>query len=174
MKIRSILLGCLFLAASAVVACSQAKTSMQYLEDGSRYYLAQDYKQAIPPFEKALELEKKERKLSKDLWFVLVDNLAISYGITGDSKNSMAVIEYGISLEPTYPIFYYNAACNYGEAEDEENAVKYLRLAFKYKDNMIKGEVFPDPVTDSSFERLMKRESFQKAVADMKKAGSGS
>lgn len=174
MKIRSVLLGFLILTAGASAAFSQAKTSMQYLEDASRYYLAREYKQAIPSYEKALELEKKERKLSKDLWFVLIDNLAISYGITGDLKKSMAVIEYGISKEPTYPIFYYNAACNYGETDDEENAVKYLRLAYKYKDNMIKGEVFPDPATDSSFERLMKRASFSKAVAEMENASSGS
>jgi hypothetical protein len=80
----------------------------------------------------------------------------------------MVVFEYGIKEEPTYPMFYYNMACGYGEMDDEENAIKYLRPAFKYKVNMIKGETLPDPATDSSFKRLMKSERFRKAIAEMK------
>ena len=41
-------------------------------------------------------------------------------------------------------------------------------LAFKNKANMIEGETFPNPETDSSFARLMKRETFKKAIAEMK------
>lgn len=59
-------------------------------------------------------------------------------------------------------------ACGYGELGDEDSAVKYLRLAFKYKANMINREHFPDPMTDSSFAKLRKSEKFVKAVADMK------
>lgn len=106
--------------------------------------------------------------MKKDFWLVLVDNLAISYGITGDIEKSMAVLEYGIKQEPTYPMFYYNMACGFGEKDDEAGAIKNLRLAYKYKGNMIEGEHFPDAANDSSFERLMKRESFRKALAEMK------
>ena len=81
----------------------------------------------------------------------------------------MVVLEYGIKQEPTYPMFYYNMACGYGESDDEANAIKNLRLAFQYKANMIKGEHLPDPATDSSFKRLMKSEKFRKAVEEMKK-----
>lgn len=168
MKKLPILLCLVILAAGASVAYSQDKTSMDYLEEGSRHYFAGEFKKAIPPYKRALDLEKSERKLKKELWFVLVDNLAIAYGITGDVDSSKAVLEYGIKLEPTYPIFYYNMACGYGEGDDEENAIKYLRLAFKYKDNVIEGEKFPDPATDSSFARLMKRETFRGAVSEMK------
>lgn len=170
MKYLSILFAFIILTACAGAAHAQAKTSMAYLEEGSGHYLARDYKKAIPPYEKALELEKQEPKLKKELWFVLIDNLSISYGITGDLARSKEVLEYGISKEPTYPMFYYNMACGYGETDDEAGAVKYLRLAFKYKANMIKGEIFPDPETDSSFERLMKRESFRNAISEMKAA----
>lgn len=170
MKIKTVTLFLVVISTFASFAGAQTKTSMEYLEEASRQYLAGEYKKAIPLFEKSLELEKKERKLKKELWFVLIDNLAISYGITGDIKSSQGVLEYGIKEDPTYPMFYYNMACGYGETVDEENAVKNLRLAFKYKANMIKGEVFPDPETDSSFAKLMKRESFKKAVADMKRS----
>ena len=89
----------LFAACSIVLSSSAfaQKTSLQYVAEGSRYYLDRDYKKAIPPYQKALDLEKKERKLEKNIWIVLVDNLAMAYGISGDIKNSMSVLEYGIS-----------------------------------------------------------------------------
>jgi tetratricopeptide (TPR) repeat protein len=145
------------------------KTSLDYLAEGSRYYLNGDYKKAIPPYQKALDLEKQDRKLEKKFWIVLVDNLGMAYGITGDIKSSFAVFEYGISKEPTYPIFYYNMACGHGELGDEDDAIKYLRLAYKNKSNMIAGERFPNPMTDSSFEKFRDSEKFVNAVAEMKK-----
>ena len=162
----------LFVCALVFASASYAqKTSMQYLEEGSRYYMNGDYKHAIPPYQKALDLERKERKLEKKFWILLVDNLAMAYGITGDIKSSQAVCQYGISVEPTYPLFYYNMACGYGELNDEENAIKYLRPAFKYRNNMLEGETLPDPMTDSSFERFRDSETFRKAVAEMKSNG---
>lgn len=168
MKIRSLLLCCVIIAVGSTLAFSQNKTSMDYLGQASQYYMDGEYKKAIPFYEKALDLEKKDRKLKKELWFVLVDNLAISYGITGDIEKSQKVLEYGIKLEPEYPMFYYNMACGYGETNDEDNAIQNLQLAFKYKKNMIEGETLPDPAKDSSFKRLMKKETFRKAVAEMK------
>ena len=159
----------LLVASFLLLACSiQAqKTSMDYLREGSAAYMNGEYKKAIPPYQKALDLEKQERKLEKKFWIVLVDNLGMAYGITGDIKSSHAVFEYGISKEQTYPLFYYNMACGYGELGDEDNAIKYLRLAFKHKGNMIAGERFPNPETDSSFEKFRDSEKFKKAVAEM-------
>jgi len=141
---------------------------MHHLAEGSKYYLDGDYKKAIPPYQKALDLEKQERKLERKFWIVLVDNLGMAYGITGDIKSSQAVFEYGISKEPTYPLFHYNIACGYGELGDEENAIKHLRNAFKNKANMIAGEPFPDPMTDSSFQKFRDSEKFRNAVTEMK------
>lgn len=158
----------LFACIGVLVSCSLAqKTSMQYLEEGSRYYMARDYKKAIPPYQKAVDMEKKERKLERKFWIVLVDNLTIAYGITGDFKQSIATAEYGISVDPKYPLFYYNIACGYGEQGDEDNAIKYLRDAFKYKDNMLEGERLPDPMTDSSFSKFRNHDKFNKAIAEM-------
>src|SRR3982751_7076698 len=121
MKNVVLIIFCAFVCASPVFA---QKTSMDYLAEGSRYYMNRDYKKAIPPYQKALDLEKGGRKLEKKFWIVLVDNLGMAYGITGDIKSSFAVFEYGIANEPTYPLFYYNTACGYGELGDEENAIK--------------------------------------------------
>lgn len=165
MKKTLLLIACALFLASAAHA---QKTSMDYLADGSRYYIDHDYQKAIPPYQKALDLEKKERKLEKKFWILLVDNLGMAYGITGDIKTSMAVFEYGIKEEPAYPLFYYNMACGYGELGDEDNAIKWLRPAFKNKANMLEGETFPDPMTDSSFEKFRKSEKFKKAISEMK------
>lgn len=146
----------------------QGKTSMDYAAEGSRYYVNGDYKKAIPPYQKAVDPEKRERGLERKFWIVVVDNLTIAYGITGDVKKSMATAEYGISVDPTYPLFYYNIACGYGEQGDEVNAIKYLRPAFKYKNNMLEGETFPNPMTDSSFAKFRESETFRKTVAEMK------
>lgn len=165
MKNLFLLATCAFIFASPVLA---QKTSFEYLAEGSKYYMNGEYKKSIRPYQKALDLEKEERKLDKKFWIVLVDNLGMAYGMTGDIKNSFAVFEYGISVEPTYPLFYYNMACGYGELGDEDNAIKWLRPAFKYKANMLPGTRFPNPETDSSFAKFRDSEKFKKAIAEMK------
>lgn len=144
---------------------------MDYMREGSAYYLRRDYKGSVGPYQKALDLEKNERKLRRELWIVLIDNLGMSYGITGDIDKSHETFKYGISQEPDYPLFYYNIACGYGELGDEDNAILWLRDAFKRKDNMLSGEPFPDPMTDSSFAAFRDSPKFKKAVGEMKKPG---
>ena len=148
-----------------------AKTSQDYLNDGNAAFSKKDYKSSIEPYRKAYDLEKADRKLEKKWWFILIDNLSIAYGISGDITSSREVLEYGISKEPTYPLFYYNLADGYGEQNNEEAALKNLRLAYKYKDNILEGEHIPEPTTDSSFKFLMKNDSFRKAVAEIKNGG---
>ncbi len=154
--------------ASAPVEKPQ-KTSLEYMRDGSAAFMNGSYTKAIEPFQKALDLEKQDRKLEKNLWFALIDNLAMAYGITGDLKNSRLTLEYGISKEPAYPMFYYIMASTYGEEDDEPNAIKYLRLAFKHKKNMVVGEDFPDPLVDDSFKNFADSVTFKKAVGEIKK-----
>lgn len=121
--------------------------------EGSSYYLKHDFKAAIGPYQRALDLEKQKRTLDKTLWKVLVDNLGMAYGITGNLDKAKETFEYGISEDPDYPLFYYNMACTYGEKKDMDKAIEYLKLAFDRQENMIPGEEMPDPATDSSFER---------------------
>jgi tetratricopeptide (TPR) repeat protein len=142
-------------------------TSMDYLREGSVFYLKHDFKKAIPPYQKALDLEKKQRALEKKFWFVLVDNLGMAYGISGDLKRAKEVFEYGLTKDDTYPLFYYNMACTYAEMGDEDKAIEYLKSAFKYKENVIEGEQMPDPASDDSFQRFMKDEKFLRALREI-------
>jgi tetratricopeptide (TPR) repeat protein len=151
------------------LAGQKASEVMELMQEGSAHYLRRDFKKAIGPYQKALDLEKQKRTLEQNLWRVLVDNLGMSYGITGNLKVAKQTFEYGISEDPEYPMFYYNMACTYGEMDNIEKAIEYLRLAFARKDNMIPGEKFPDPARDSSFARFADNEKFIAALKEMKK-----
>jgi hypothetical protein len=99
----------------------RTQPSTYYWGEGSQYFREGQYAKAIPPYQKTLDLEKKERKLDEKLWRVLIDNLAMAYGITGDLKSAEEVLRYGISKDPTYPLFYYNMACVSAERNDLDN-----------------------------------------------------
>ena len=137
------------------------------IEQGSRFYLERDYKRAAPLYQKALDREKTNRTLSETLWRVLVDNLSMSYGIPGDLKHAKEVLEYGLSKDSKYPMFHYLMACTYAEMNDVDKTIAYLKQAFQYKANMIKGEGFPDPWTDDSFQRFLKDDKFVNALKEM-------
>ena len=154
----------------SVASNQQQSSAMEYMKEGSEFYLKSEFKKAIIPYSKALELEKKHPELDPILWHVMVDNLGISYGITGDLKNAKETFEYGLSKDDKYPLFYYNLACAYAEMEDLENAIAQLKLAFKYRKNMLPGETMPDPGTDDSFQRFMRNKRFVAFLSDLKKA----
>jgi tetratricopeptide (TPR) repeat protein len=173
MKVKVCVLGIvgLALAASIAVAAQEKNAStvvMDYLREGSRHYLRNDFKKAIEPYSKALELEKKQPSLAKPLWYALVDNLGMAYGITGDLKKAKETFEYGLSKDDKYPMFYYNLACTYAEMSDMEPAITYLKRAFEYRQNMLPGETIPDPAKDDSFQRFMRNDRFLAALREIK------
>jgi len=139
------------------------------MEQASRFYLQHDFKRAIPPYQQALDREKANRTLGDSLWRVLIDNLGMSYGISGDLPKAKATFEYGLSKDPKYPMFHYNLACTFAEMNDVDKAILSLQQAFQYKQNMIKGERFPDPWKDDSFRRFMNNEKFVSALTEMAK-----
>jgi len=143
------------------------RSSMELMEQASRLYLQNDYKSAIGPYSQALELEKASPKLGKALLYVLVDNLGMSYGITGDLQKAKETFDYGVSKDPTYPLFYYNLACTYAEIGDETKASDYLKKAFDYKANTLPGETMPDPRTDDSFKKLMEKKEFRELAESL-------
>jgi hypothetical protein len=143
--------------------------SSYYFQQGSKFYLQQNYSQAARSYQRALDLEKQKRTLSKDYFRVLVDNLGMSYGISGNLPQAKATFENGLTQDPEYPMFYYNLACTYGEMDKMNDALTQLRLAYKYKANVISGEALPDPLKDDSFRHFVGKEEFIKAVHDMQR-----
>ena len=139
--------------------------SMQLFQQGSRYFMAQQYREAIGPYQQALDIEKASPMLEKKLWCVLVDNLAMAYGITNDLENSQKVVAYGISKDPSYPLFYYNLACIAAEKGDAQSAKANLKLAYEHRSHALPGETgIPDARTDDSFQKLMQEKDFRQFV----------
>jgi tetratricopeptide (TPR) repeat protein len=135
--------------------------SMVLFQEGSRFFLAHQYREAIGPYLRALEIEKITPSLQKNLWRVLIDNLSIAYGITGDLRRARETLNYGVSKDPDYPNFYYNLACVTAEKGDVAGTEMNLKLAFERRENVIPGEAFPDARVDDSFQKLLQQKEFR-------------
>jgi hypothetical protein len=146
---------------------AQASQATEYLGQASRFYMQHNYPAAAERYQKALDLEKQKRTLNRIMFRVLVDNLGMAYGIGGNLPKAKETFEYGITQDPEYPLFYYNMACTFGEMGKMDEALEQLRLAYKYKANMIAGESFPDPLTDDSFRNFVNDKKFVDAIHEM-------
>ena len=139
--------------------------SRELLDIGNALYRQNNYAQAIPPYQKAFELEKTEPQLDRTLWRVLIDNLGMTYGMTGRLKKAKTTFEQGIQADPTYPMFHYNLACTFAEMNDLDHAMQSLTTAFRHRKNQNPGDKgMPDPRQNSSFQRFMKNETFRNLV----------
>ena len=150
--------------ASAKILDNFTLSSIDNFQYGNYYYANKNYEKAIVYYQKALEQEKRKPRLLKTFWLVLVDNLGMAYGLSGDLEMAKNTIQYGVSKEPTYPMFYYNLACTYAQLNDLEHSLLNLEKAGQYKANMISGEKWPQPAKDQSFRRFLKNEKFVEAA----------
>ncbi len=142
-------------------------TALDHFKNGSLSYIKGDYRLAIESYNKALELEKKKPTLDKMLWYVLIDNLGLSYGQTGNSKKEKEIFEYGLSKDPKYPLFYYNLACAWASVGNLDTTISNLKLAFENKLNAIPGETLPDPANDDRLARFRHDDRFQSLLREL-------
>lgn len=77
------------------------------------------------------------------------------------------IMDYGIQVDPAYPMFHYIQACNHAELNELQNAMRSLRTAFRYKGNVLAGESLPSPRADDSFKRYLGEPTFQKLLAEL-------
>lgn len=155
------------LATAAAPSAPAGTTTMDLFREGSKRFQMQDFSGAIAPYQQALDRERAKRQLSKTLWYVLVDNLGMAYGISGDLDHAEETFQYGVSQDSDYPIFYYNLACTYAGRNNKEKTMDYLKMAFARKANVIPGEEMPDPGKDDSFRDFMKDPEFSKLAASL-------
>ena len=158
-----------FVDVQASAPSTAGPTSLDYFREGSKLYIMQDYTDAIGPYQKALDLETQNPQIPKTDWFVLVDNLGMAYGMTGDLNHAEKVFDYGVSREPRYPLFYYNLACTYAERKKMDRTMNFLKTAFDLKANVLPGESMPDPRKDDSFQEFMKDKKFRDFVDSLLK-----
>ena len=81
---------------------------------GNAFYLQKNWPRAIQQYEKALDLERDRKALPQAQWRVLVDNLGMAYGRSGDLPKATQMFEFGITQDPEYPMFHYNLASRRG------------------------------------------------------------
>ncbi len=139
---------------------------VELLKAADDAYLRHDFRKAIEFYEKIIEFEKRQPKLDKNTWRVAVDNLGMSYIELGKDAKAKQILEYGLSKDDTYPMFYYNLARVYAEMDDLDSSLANLKKAFEYRRNLMPKEHLPDPATDVSFVRFMRNERFLKTVEE--------
>lgn len=133
----------------------------------TRLYMEKNYSEAIKGYLLLINEEMvKSEKLSLPIHYLrtAIDNAGMAYGITGNLEMAKEMFELGLKIDPEYPSFYYNLACAYAEMNDLENSIVNLESCLKYKNNLVSGEVMPDPSSDNSFQRFMKDERFLEIV----------
>ncbi len=153
-----------FVAKEASNESAPVGNSAQLFQEGSRYFLAHQYREAIAPYQRAFEIEKITPTLEKNLWRVLIDNLSMAYGITGELTLAKETLTYGVSKDSEYPLFYYNLACVAAQKGDMQDTEGYLKLAFERRNNLIPGETFPNARVDDSFQKLLLQREFRQFV----------
>ena len=140
------------------------KIKLNFLAE-SQQFMNGNYSASIPLYESVL---KQDNLLTKDYWYVLIDNLGMAYGITGDLKSAEKLFKYGLTKDATYPMFYFELACASAENNDMKSCISYLKTANKFKKNVLPGETFPDPAKDDSFQRFMNNAEFLEALKELK------
>jgi predicted Zn-dependent protease len=135
---------------------------------GHSLFRQEKYAEAVAPYEKARELERGGKKLSEQEHRILIDQLVMAYGISGQLKPAHALLDEAIQQDPEYPLNYYNLACTYAEEGNKSEMLMNLSLAFQHKGHVLKGEKMPDPRSDSSFQKYVSDPDF---VSLMKKLG---
>jgi tetratricopeptide (TPR) repeat protein len=159
---------------AGVPSCASTHKEVERLWcDGSRAFIEETpagYQKAVTAYSRALALEKTKRVLGRNAWLILIDNLGIAYGITGDLRKSRETLEYGLTVEPKYPMFFYNLACGAAEGGDRARTLELLKKAFALRANVIPSEQMPEPSTDDSFQRFMNDPQFVAAVKALPRA----
>jgi tetratricopeptide (TPR) repeat protein len=92
---------------------------------GNAIYYQHNYQPAIEVYAPLVEEELKDPQLAglmqnAEAPLVLIDNLAMAYGISGQHEKCLATLDKGLALAPDYPFFHFNRACTYAEMGGKE------------------------------------------------------
>jgi predicted Zn-dependent protease len=141
-------------------------TAEMYL--GQTLFREEKYAAAIAPYEKVRSLEKSGVKLTQVQHRILMDQLAMAYGINGRAADSKALLQEGVRNDPDYPLNYYNLACVAADENDKPAVLENLTLAFQHRAQVLPGEQMPDPASDPSFQKYAQDSDFKALVSRLK------
>jgi hypothetical protein len=143
-------------------------SSIHYFFNAERSYVHGDYKSAARQYQKALDLETGQRTMNRDQFRMLLVSLSMASIQARDLQGANAALQRAIAEDPEYPLFYFLGARIHADQGDMDGCLQQLRLAYKYKDNMIPGDdQLPDPLQSDAFRRFVNNPEFVRAVRDM-------
>jgi len=79
-----------------------------YMFLGQSLFSQEKYAEAVEPYQKARELEKKQKVFSTTQRRILTDQLSMSYGMSGQIGKARTLLEEAVRQDPDYPLNYYN------------------------------------------------------------------
>jgi tetratricopeptide (TPR) repeat protein len=150
------------------VDTSAPATSFDFFHKGRPFYEAGQYAKAVGFYRRALELERRERRLDAALWRQLVEESARAYGAAGDLNEARAIAEHGLSKEPDYARFHLLMAIIHASRDDLDSTIAALQKAFQHKATLPPGQRLPDPRTHPPFRHFSQDEKFRQATKNMK------
>lgn len=134
---------------------------------GQTLFKEEKYSDAVAPYQAVRALEKGGKAVSSDQHRIIIDQLVMAYGISGQLHKAHELLDQAIPQDPDYPLNYYNLACAFAEEGNKGRALANLALAFQHKDHVLKGEQMPDPRSDSSFQKYVRDDDFLKLMKDL-------
>ena len=124
------------------------------------------YAAAVIPYERCVETDG--HKLSSDQHRVLIDQLAMSYGIAGDLKKQHDLLEDAIRQESWLLPELLQSGLRFSEEGYKGKVLSEPLLAFQPGPRPPRGKDARNPRADSSFQKYVRDEDFIKL---MKKIG---
>jgi tetratricopeptide (TPR) repeat protein len=134
---------------------------------GDLNFVQKKYSAAAENYAKANEVDSQSHKLDKETRLDMLDQLGLSWALAKDYDKAKSSYLSALKENPNYPQFEYNLSCVYAEQGDLENALNYLKKAWEHKDDMPKGQPFPDPRKDDSFKKFWDDPEFKQAVEEI-------
>jgi len=103
-----------------------SKESMEQGQKGAEYFKQGNFKEAIPYFQQAIQLDPNN--------FTAYWSLGISYNSLGDHKQAIKIYEKGIKSAPKYSaLFYTGIAGEYNQLQEYNKAIDAASDSIKHK-----------------------------------------
>jgi tetratricopeptide (TPR) repeat protein len=138
--------------------------SIEHFIDACSYFAASNYLIASRIYQKALFQDQKDHLLSQEQFYILLSNLGLSYGMTGQTQKGIDLLNRGIAYDRFFPMFYYNLAVVYAQVDNLVETIYYLSQAYMNKKSMPAEEEFPDPRKDILLKKYWKNDRFKEFV----------
>lgn len=130
-------------------------------------FMQKKFDLAAKYYSKVQDMDNKSHELDKAARHDMLDQLGLSYAYDAEYKEAEGAYLAALKEDPEYPIFHYNLACVYAETRKLADALDELKQAWQLKDNMPKGQPFPDPRKDDSWRDYLDNPQFKDVVRDM-------